>query len=182
MGKPKGNIQTDSEMDESNALIVQNHLYGKDLDASEKVSAIVSAISENLIDIPKQIRLSDTEQVKSVTKRYLRSCYRTGVIPSKTGLARACGCTRNGLDKFVREHPGHATSEYLQICFEAFAEMLSMSSLTGGNHAIVGIFLLKAMYGFKDNLPLSEPLIDSPLGVPKPTEELIEKYMNMIDD
>jgi len=157
MGLPKNEIMTVEQMDAMNYEILDNsRLYSKDTDNSEKVSMSVNAITQQLIDAPmKKISLNDYNTVRAVTVEYMKSCSRTGIIPSKTGLSRALGITRAAADAFIKRNPGSDTARFLSMAFDAFAEMLSANSLAGSVHPIVSIFLQKALYGYRDNEPLT---------------------------
>ena len=173
--KPKLPPMTDQEMDNMNLEVVQSQLYNRDVSPSVKVSAIVNTIGESLKDAPERIWLDNTEAVKEICRRYIDSCCRTGSIPSKTGLARALGHSRQSLRYWCAENPNTKSAQFLQMAFDAFSEMLSSSSLSGGCQPIVGIFLLKALYGVRENEP--EPDIRSdPLGPHLSAEEIAAKY------
>ena len=176
-------IQSAQEMDESN-LEVLNHsrLYSRETDGSEKVAVVVNEIAGQVLDAPQRILLTDTETVKRVTSEYLRSCARTGILPSKVGLARGLGCSRQALDSFVQHNPDHNTTVFLQIAFDAFSEILTMGSLVGANHPIVGIFVLKSLYGWRDNADIPEAISGGPLGNELSTEEILRKYSDLPDE
>ena len=113
--------------------------------------------------------------------RYLHSCERTGAIPSKIGLARACGVNRKSFDKFMREHPDHPTTAFLEIVTDAFSEALTQASLNGSVQPIVSIFLQKALYGMRENEQIAPPA-ENPLGETTSTEELMKKYEEIVVD
>ena len=86
-----------------------------------------------------------------------------------------------GLDKFVKDHPNHPTTDFLMVLFDAFAEAMSQASLSGSVHPIVSIFLQKALYGVRENDPIAQPT-DTPLGEAKATNELYKKYLPSYED
>ena len=181
--KAKRPYMTDAEMDDMNEVIpVNSRLYNRDVAAGEKVSGIVLAIGSELEQVPQRITLNDTETVRAVTVRYVQSCYRKGTLPSKQGLGRALGMSRKSLDDFVRRNDGHPTTEYLQVTFDAFSEMMSMASLTGSIQPIVSIFLQKALYNVHENEP-QEPVIPDVLGIGNDSDSMAafiaEKYENL---
>ena len=110
----------------------------------------------------------------------MKSCDRTGIIPSKIGLARAMGITRAAADSYIRNHPESDTARFLLLMFDGFAEMLSMSSLSGSIHPICAIFLQKALYGFRDNEQIDEPA--EPKEVELTPEEIAAKYSDWLPE
>ena len=180
--RQKRAIMTASEMDAMNAEIVEhNHLYSRDTDASEKVQSIVTSIGAEIITEHEKININDAEAVKNVVAAYIASCARTGVLPSKMGLSRALGYSRLGLDKYVKSHEGTASATFLQNCFDGFAEMLTMASLTGACHPIVGIFIEKAIYGLRENDALPEPPVTGVLS-DADAAEIAQRYMDIPEE
>lgn len=179
---PKGYIQTDEEMDESNLVVSNNHMYRNKKDAAnaEVVQNVVNYIAKDLYNIPKMISFSDTELVKSVVDRYLASCQRSNVLPTNAGLARACGCAYSTFRKYIQRHPGHPTAVYLEIVLDGFSEALAQSSLRNAVNPIYGIFTQKTDYGKRENEPVAEPREDL-LGEVITTDELEKKYAEMED-
>ena len=177
--KPKLPPMTDEEMDNMNLEVVQSQLYNRDVSPSVKVSAIVNTIGESLKDAPERIWLDDSDAVKEICRRYIDSCYRTGSIPSKTGLARALGHSRRSLTYWCAEHPESKSAQFLQMAFDAFSEMLSNSSLSGGCQPIVGIFLLKALYGVRENETEPEVRYD-PFANHRSAEEIAAQYGDIL--
>lgn len=145
MGRqPRAEIMTPLEMDRMNQEYSNSRLYDKSSTSSQKVSEAVNAITEQIMTAPHgRIQLSDTEMVKATAFQYITSCQRAGIIPSKIGLSRALGVTRRSLDTYVVRNPESDTGVFLSMLFDSFAEMLSMSTMTGATREIFGIFLLK---------------------------------------
>ena len=183
MPRPPAHLpMTDEEIESYNSeLAVNSRLYNKDASAMEKAGIIVETIGASLAETPKKISLSDVDMVKVITKKYIDSCSRTGLIPSITGLARSLGYNRRSLYKYISEHPRDESSQFLQMAADAFAEMLSNSSLQGGNHPIVGIFLLKCLYGYRDNQPIEQEITDSH-EPPATAEEIRKKYEYLLSE
>ena len=148
--KPRNRIQTYSEMVQANEERAASRMFSKDVDSAEKISALVSMARQELKDMPDKISLGDTDCVKSITEQYLKSCDEVGVLPSKLGLCRAYGCSRQAVTDYMNHNPRHPTSEYLAIVFDAFNELLSNAALAGSVHPVYAIFLGKAVYGLRD--------------------------------
>lgn len=171
-GKPKYPAMTDEQMDAMNLEIRgSNRLYSKTEDTSDKISYLVHNATEAMTNLPEKIALRDTETVKDVSLRYLRSCEQTGVLPSKIGLARACGMTRAAIDDFMRRHPEHETTTFLSLFCDTCAELLNNSALIGGVHPIVAIFCSKAIYKWREAVEIVTPQ-NTPLGEEISEDEL----------
>ena len=171
-----GTIASDEEMDAQNERVLANSMiYSKEIGSGEKIGLIVSSIADDIANVGEKIEFRNTALVKETTMRYLRSCSRVGAIPSKIGLARACGCSRKAFDKFIQRNPEHPTSEFLQIVIDGFAEANMEAGQSGSCHPIFAMFVLKAMYGLRENDPLPQ-LADNPLGEITDTTTLMKKY------
>lgn len=186
---PRGEIKTDEEMDEHNLEVVNSsHLYSKDVDNSEKIGAIVGNARDMLktaermaLDPGQKIKLDDTEQVIRTAERYLQSCERIGTVPSKSGLAVACGCGRRAFEKFMQRKPDHPTSEFLEVLFEEFADINIQAGQSGSCHPIFAMFILKSLYQLRENEQITPPA-ENPLGEATDTETLMKKYNDIVVD
>lgn len=173
---------SDEAMDVYNAEVAGNStLYSKYVDAGDKISMSVSNVKKSLMNVGNRISLLDTETVKGTVFRYVESCERTGRLPTKVGLARACGCTSRGFEQFLKRNPEHPTSIFLGIAVDAFAEAIEESALNGSAQPIVAIFALKAHYGIRENEPIAQTP-DNPLGQATDTETLMKKYEELTVD
>lgn len=176
---PAGVIQSDEEMVEHNKLTVvnaKNIMRGEKV--TENIQAIIASIGAGVAQVGQRIHLSDTQTVQDTAKRYIMSCYEAGLLPSKQGLARACGVSLTGVTKFMREHPHHDTTAYIEMVYDAFAEMRETAALNGAAHPIVSIFGLKANYGYRENEPVAE-VKESPLGEAEDTDTIAKKYLEL---
>ena len=151
VNRPKGSIMSYSEMVEANEIRASSRMFSKDTDNGEKISTLVSNVRREFATMPEKISLRDTEMVRRVTEQYLKSCDATGVLPSKIGLCRAYGCSRQAITDYMNNNPNHSTTDYLSIVFDAFNELLSNAALAGSVHPVYAIFLGKAVYGLRDN-------------------------------
>lgn len=180
--QPRAEIMTLEQMNAMNREYANSRLYDKNSGNAEKVSEAVGAITEQIMTAPHgRIQLNDTETVKATAFQYITSCQRAGIIPSKIGLSRALGVTRRSLDTYVVRNPESDTGVFLSMLFDSFAEMLSMSTMTGATREIFGIFLLKAIYNFRDAIAIETPALSDPDRPPLTAEQLMEKYADLPD-
>lgn len=177
-------------MDKYN-LEVKNRstLYAKDVDNAEKIGNIVGSGADAIAEAAKmvltdenKIHLTNTKQVVEVAERYLRSCERVGKIPSKAGLAVAFGIgNKAAFDNFISRQPEHKTSIFLNILFEEFADINIQAGQSGSCHPIFAMYILKALYGVRENEPIQKAA-ESPLGSITDMDELMKKYEEIGDD
>lgn len=97
------------------------------------------------------INIADVEQVKKRMNWYLKECLMVGKNPTITGFCNILGISRRtfyrweaGIDR-GREHQLLATKYKNLLCAILEEEMLD-----GKINPIVGIFLLKNNFGYKD--------------------------------
>ena len=181
--KPKNAIMSYSEMIEANEVRASSRMFSKDTDNGEKISALVNNTRKDLAAMPERISLGDTATVRTVTELYLMSCDEVGVLPSKIGLCRAYGCSRQAVVDYMNNNPRHSTTEYLSIVFDAFNELLSNAALAGSVHPVYAIFLGKAVYGLRDNTVLEIKTEEkNPLHSNVTADEIAKKYEALPDD
>ncbi|MBO4419662.1 MAG: hypothetical protein J5789_07560 [Oscillospiraceae bacterium] len=131
-----------------------------------------------IADGTQAVNLTDTDTVKRRTMIYLRACEEVATIPSMSGLARSFGLSTEALNKHRRQKPNSETSVWLEICHDAFADMMAESALRGTVQPVVAIFTLKARSGWRDTLTIEQAPINNPLGDSRSQEELLNEYLN----
>lgn len=178
--RPKNQIMGFSEMVEENAQRASSRLFSKDIDVSEKITNLVNNARRELSEMPTTISLGDTKTVKVVTERYLESCAIVGVVPTKSGVCRGFGCSRQAVTDFMNKHPNHGTTKYLSVVFDLFSEILADAALAGSTHPIISIFLLKSIFGYRDTQTVEFiPPETGPLGEEISAEEIAAKYADL---
>ncbi len=183
--KPKNNMLSVQEIDKMNdAVKVKHFQYGRmanDAQTLDRMSSIVADIGVELREADaNKVDLSNTQAVKLQTERYVNSCSEKGIVPSKMGLARSLGITRQGLDFYCKSHPQSPSALFLEITFDAFSEILSLASLSGSVNPVYAIFIAKALFSWRDNyvcIESSEQYDEKPT-----TEQIIEKYRHLLSD
>lgn len=159
----------------------RGRLYSQTADHGMVVSSIVSNLAAELAAMPQKINLKDLEMVRNVAVAYTAACAENGTIANKTGLCRAMGVTRQGVDWFLSHNPSEPSAEYLTMVFEAFAEALSAASLAGAVHPIVSIFLLKAISGYRDTVSIEPAPERDPLGDRVKAETIMARYKDLLE-
>lgn len=170
------------QMNEMNTeLIVGNHLYPDAVtDRADAIRGIVGTIGNDVMRDRERVDLRDTESVKTVAQIYLKSCEITGMLPSKSGLARGMGYSRAGIWAFMRDNPGHRTTEFLSVLFDAFSEAVDLAAMGNSIHPIYAIFTQKAQYDLRDNAPIPDPPKRSPLDGALSEEELRKRIAELV--
>ena len=178
-GKPNNEIMTPDEMQLAESR--DGRLYSQTADHGMVVSAIVSSLANELANLPQKIDLRDTQKVGSVVVAYTDACARAGTIPSKTGVCRAMGLTRAGVDWFMHHHPDEPTAELLTLVFDSYAEALNNASLAAAVHPIVSIFLSKAIYNYSDAVRIETAPARDPFGEKPDIAAIAARYEDGID-
>jgi hypothetical protein len=149
----------------------------------EMISRIVRHGAEELEQIAaggEIVSLSDLKTVKAKTLLYLQACDEASTIPTMGGLARSLGVTSRALNKHRTTHPDSKTATWLELCHDAFADMMAESALRGTVQPVVAIFTLKARSGWRDTITI-EPVRTDPIGESASTEELSDIYFALDD-
>lgn len=187
--KAKNPPQDMEEMVISEAQRMGNRLFDHaqmaDYNAA-KITAMVNRVGGELRAVSKKthsVSLSDISSVKQITLDYFKACEKAGTVPSMSGLSRALGHSRQSLYNAInRKSPAEAAA-WLELCKDAIAEMLETSSMNNTVNSIVGIFLLKSSFGYREGVEIFTNKQDDygPLG-PPPTVEEIKARLGIYDD
>lgn len=105
-------------------------------------------------DTTGRMNLEDTDRVKTIVGVYLETCANESVIPSMSDVAMCLGCTREALYYYMKRKGDTETGKFLRQMHDIIANTLADNALKGNVNNIVAIFLLKAMYGFQDNISI----------------------------
>ena len=128
------------------------------------VAEIVKAGREMLVKNPVKINLNDTEQLINVTDEYLSRCIRIGVLPTLQGVAAACGVSRRMIYKYLEEHEGTQSADYLERLRAAFTQMRIEAVDKNAAKEVMSIFLLKnSSQGFTDRLDIQPVQQNDPM-------------------
>ena len=154
----KNTALSPAEMDAMNRSIVEgNHLYDNSVEGrAGTIQEIVTVVGNDALIDRKKVDLRDLEEVKRVAREYIDSCQRAPLLPSKSGLCRSLGYSRQGLWLFMRDNKGSATEDFLSQLFDAFSETYDIAAMGGTIHPIYAIFTQKAQYQLRDNAPVDD--------------------------
>ena len=152
--KPKNEPMTKDEMIEAGKQARRTKIYraeSKEITDNAIRQTIQSAIADiDCSNGKEKIRLEDLEKVKSIARDYLEACAFNSIFPTMTGLAMALGHTRTNLYIYMQKKPDDDTAVFLTQFHDKLADILAESALKGNANNIAAIFILKALYGFKD--------------------------------
>lgn len=141
-------------------------------DIDNRITALKSVVKNGRVD------LRDFEQVQKRTFSYLESCKKAQAFPSVLGLAAfGFGMSRQGLNRFLRDHPDLPSAQFIETTKDIFADILVNQSLYRNCDVTQVIFQLKNCNGFSDKLEIEAAKPVNPLGElmdQKQLEEMID--------
>lgn len=182
--------QTFTEMVESGAERRKNSSLYKIQSSEfvdEQLSALIAKTAGELVTAAsaEPVFLMDTDAVKTRTVLYLKSCEVSSSFPSIAGLARSMGLSRQALYDTINRNSPKDTAEWLELCRDAFSDLLSEAALRNNCNGVVSIFLQKALYNLRESVEIVAKREDNPLGPLQDPEVLrrrIEDYVVIDDD
>ena len=132
----------------------------------EQLAALVAKTAGELVEAAtaEPVSLMDTETVKARTVLYLKSCEASSSFPSVAGLARSMGLSRQALYDCIQRNSPQDTAAWLELCRDAFSDLLSEAGLRNNCNGVVSIFLQKALYGLRESIEVVAKRDDGPLG------------------
>ena len=183
------NPMTDAEMALAAKAQTESRVYqygGKAQTADinrEIISGIVDGMKiqmEAATDPARRFPLTDEKRLNSVTKAYLEACASAGALPTVTGLAAACGRTRDSLYKFADTHEDFR--EWLENFSSMAGEAMGAAAIHGATAAIPSIFILKSRFGFKDVVSVEQVQPKSALGSTVDPDTIAARYAELPED
>lgn len=184
--KPKGEIMSQAEMIEAGR---QKRSASKIYKAAsmeltdEAISSIVGRGLSEIMDSDsvEKINLSDINIVKEVSKQYLKACKESATLPSMAGLARAMGCSRSILYRWMKSRHETETGQWLLMCHDLFSDVLAETALRNNSNPIVSIFLLKALFGLQDHTAIEVSQVQYDDDYLDQDKDYKKKYINLIE-
>lgn len=102
-----------------------------------------------------KVDFSNLEQVQARTLAYMEACERSGTFPTVMGLAvHGYGVSRQALNQYLLSH-NNATSDFIALVKDTFADILTNASLYNNVNAIQAIFQLKNHFGHTDKVEIA---------------------------
>lgn len=148
-----------------------------------RISALAAKTGAELAAVAtaKRLSLTETDEIKARTLAYVKACEEAAVLPSISGLARSFGMTRRALQICIETHSPAATAEWLEVAKDAFSDVLAEASLRNSCNNITSIFILKAIYGFRESVELVATQQPSVFGDQKSIEQIELEYASLPD-
>lgn len=143
-----------------------------------RIKALISKTAAELAEVAttEPVSLKDTEKVKERTMLYLMACQNAACVPTIVGLATSMGLSRQAIYDCIWSQSPLYTAKWLELCKDAFSNLLTEAALRGETEKITSIFVQKAVYGLKESIEIIAKN-NSPLGPPVDPEEL-ERRIN----
>ena len=128
-------------------------------DLARKVEALRVSVKRD------PVSWGDLEDVQARCIRYLENCRDAQALPSVSGLAVfALGKSRQGLNRYMREHPETATAQFLQQMKDIVADTLETGALNRNIDTAMSIFVLKNDHDRADTVRIEPVTKTDPLG------------------
>ena len=148
-----------------------------------RIRALISKTAAELAEIAttEPVSLTDVEQVRERTMLYLRACQESTCIPSITGLATSMGLSRQAVYDCIWRRSPAATAAWLELCRDAFSNMLAETALRGETDKITSIFIQKAVYGLRESIEIVAKA-ENPLVPDRTAAEIALEYAALPED
>lgn len=134
-----------------------------------------SAALRQALNAPR-VDLSDTEKVQERTFMYFEACAQSSSFPSVMGLSGAMGCSRQNLNQWLLSHPGHPTTDFVNMTKDVMADILTNASLFNSANAIQVIFQLKNHFEHSDRVEIA-PVVQNQPDTDYSAEEIRARYL-----
>lgn len=158
----------------------------KELSDEHKGEQITQSVSSKALSLKQainapKVELSDTEQVQERTFMYLEACSLSSCFPSVMGLSGALGCSRQNLNRWLLSHPGHPTTDFVNMAKDVMADILTNASLYNNANAVAVIFQLKNHFEHSDRVEISS-VVQNQLDTDYNAEDIRRRYLIDTDD
>ena len=130
-------------------------------------------------DLPV-IDISDEKQVEERLLWYFNSCVEDDVRPTVTGMCRSLGIDRKTLYQWGQgDYRAETHSLLIKKAYNLLEEMWESWMVNGKVNPVVGIFLGKNHFGYKDQQDVVVTP-NNPLGEARTEEEIKQRYMESV--
>lgn len=111
-----------------------------------------------------RVDMRDTDAVKETAAEYMERCRAGGLVPTVMGLSASLGVSRQWLNRFCSENPGHPTTQFIEVVKEVFADCLTQAGFGRYISESLSIFILKNTASMADKVELEAVANTSPMG------------------
>lgn len=192
MARKPQNAMTEDEIIEMQEQRSGSRIYKQISDEHKKseLSTLTECAASRIKAMVDQGRLELTtasiDDVANQIDLYFQCCAKTSTIPSFECLAHALGYSRSGLYYFIDHNPNSPIKELLEATREEIASVIDGGALLGNLAPAPAIFILKSIYGRREQIELIASQKESPLGTvytPAETEAYIKSLQaGLCDD
>lgn len=159
----------------------------KELSDEHKGEQIAQSVSSKALSLKQAINapkvdLSNTDEVQERCFMYLEACSLSSCFPSVMGLSGALGCSRQNLNRWMLSHPGHPTTDFVNMAKDVMADILTNASLYNNANAVAVIFQLKNHFEHADRVEIA-PVVQNQLDTDDyNAEDIRRRYLIDTDD
>ena len=159
----------------------------KELSDKHKGEQIAQSVSSKALSLKQAINapkvdLSNTEKVQERCFMYLEACSLSSCFPSVMGLSGALGCSRQNLNRWLLSHPGHSTTDFVNMAKDVMADILTNASFYNNANAVAVIFQLKNHFEHADRVEIA-PVVQNQLDTDDyNAEDIRRRYLIDTDD
>ena len=162
--KPKNAHMTQAEIIEMGKHKRSTRIYKEQSD-EVKNESISKAVQHALVGLKQaenrpRIDMNDIVAVRGIVEMYLETCMINSYNLTMADIAMILGYTRMGLYNYMAKQDTE-TAKFLHQVHDKLADILAENALKNNVNNITAIFLLKALYGYRDTTSL-ELLPNSP--------------------
>lgn len=159
----------------------------KELSDEHKGEQIAQSVSSKTLSLKQainapKVNLSNTAEVQERCFMYLEACTQSSCFPSVMGLSGALGCSRQNLNRWMLSHPGHPTTDFVNMAKDVMADILTNASLYNNANAVAVIFQLKNHFEHADRVEIA-PVVQNQLDTDNyNAEDIRRRYLIDTDD
>ena len=132
---------------------------GLSSDADMRLSVMIKNRADALRNAPRvKVNFQNIEDVKQRTYDYLDACAIASTYPTIIGLAvHGFGVSKQAVYNHMSSYPDSPTTAFLRMISDFLADILINDALRRKCDCVSSIFVLKNLYGFRDNAELPVP-------------------------
>lgn len=157
---------------------------GQPSETDARLSVAIKLRVESLRNLPPvRINFRDIEDVKEKTFNYLDACSMASLYPSMIGLAvHGFGVSRQAMYNYMNQFPESETAKFLRMVSDMMADCIISDALRRRCDCVSAIFVLKNLYGFRDNVdpPITENAGDE--AEERGTDYYKQKYGELLEE